>query len=67
VHSENGFGSSSKVPGLGRSTAEVRAATPGALSSGGGGSAPTGSLVLIGVVLLVGAYAGIFAGRRARA
>jgi phosphate transport system substrate-binding protein len=66
VHSENGFGSSSQVPGLGRSAPEVRAATPAVLSDGGG-SAPTGSIVLIGVVLLVGVYAGIFAGRRARA
>jgi hypothetical protein len=65
VHSENGFGSSSEVPGLGRSEAEVRKPTHAAVS--GGGSAPTGSLVLIGVVLLVGVYAGIFAGRRARA
>jgi hypothetical protein len=66
VHSENGFGASSQVPGLGRS-GPAAPASPSALSGGGGGSAPTGSLVLIGVVLLVGAYAGIFAGRRARA
>jgi hypothetical protein len=60
VHSENGFGSSSVVPG----TADgVRSAAK--LSSGGGG-APTGTFALIAVVLLVGAYAGVMASRLSR-
>ncbi|MCW3064001.1 MAG: hypothetical protein JWN32_1173 [Solirubrobacterales bacterium] len=62
IHSENGFGSSSQVPGLGAGAAS--AATV-ALSTGGGG-APTGAIALLGVVLLVGGYAGVFASRRTK-
>jgi hypothetical protein len=60
VHSENGFGSSSVVPGLGKST------PPTVKLSGGGGGAPTGTLALIGVVVLVGAYVGFMASRLSR-
>jgi hypothetical protein len=60
VHSENGFGSSSVVPGL-------RGAGPAAvaLSAGGNGSL-SGTFALIAVVVLVAAYVGVVASRLSR-
>jgi hypothetical protein len=61
IHSGNGFGSSSRVPGLNGPTSPGLAAV-----SDGGSSAPTLALVLAAVVLLVGGFAGIRAARGPR-
>ncbi len=58
VHSENGFGSSTVVPGAAGGGDGAPATVPGNSSS-----APTRAFVLAAVVLLIGCYAGFAAAR----
>jgi hypothetical protein len=53
IHSENGFGSSSEVPGL-----NVKASAGLAAVQGDGSSAPSAAILLAVVVLGIGAVAG---------
>jgi hypothetical protein len=59
IHSENGFGSSSDVPGL-----NAKASAGLAAVQGDGSSAPSAAIVLAIVVLAVGSVAGAGAWRR---
>jgi hypothetical protein len=63
IHSENGFGSSSKVPGLSRSALGIGAGT--AAAHPGGSTFPT--FLLIGLVSIAAVAAGVLAtGARAK-
>jgi hypothetical protein len=59
IHSENGFGSSSEVPGL-----NVKASAGLAAVQGDGSSAPPAAILLAIVVLAIGVVAGAGAWHR---
>jgi hypothetical protein len=54
IHSSNGFGSSSKIPGVNAPTNQGLGAVQGDASS-----APLNAILLAAVVLLIGGYAGM--------